>query len=415
MTPLVALRRRLDARALGLRPDEVAYVSALRAAQGVEPMRAASWAIYLMLAILACAVVWSVSARVDIITRAEARVIPEGREQVIASLEGGILRELLVREGQQVTAGQELALLDPTRFEAQQSEGEAKRLALRAALVRAEAEATGRPLAFAAELKKAKAAVAAETYSYQARQRGLNEALAMNQRNLALLEKELQVAESMSAKGLMSEVEVMRVRRQVNELNLQMQERVNRYRQEATAESVRLQTELAQLGEQMVVRDDAVRRTVLRSPVNGLVKAIRANTIGGIVGPGASVMEVVPVGERVLVELRIKPGDIGFVQVGQTAEVKLSAYDFTLYGRLRGTVRMISPDALGDTERQGPVDNTFYRALVYAERGSLQSGGKPLPVLPGMTGSGEINVGQRSVLSYLMQPMTKIQQAFQER
>ncbi|WP_395699049.1 HlyD family efflux transporter periplasmic adaptor subunit [Aquabacterium sp.] len=401
-----------------LRPDDLKYVNPLTAAHVAEPMRAAHWAIYLMLAALACAVGWSTLAHVDIITRADARVIPEGREQVIASLEGGILRELLVREGQQVHAGQELALLDPTRLEAQQNEGEAKRLALRAAIARAQAESTGRALSFPPELKNARVAVAGETESYQARQRGLQESLAMNRRNLALLEKELQVAETMSAKGLMSEVEVMRVRRQVNDLNAAMEERVNRFRQEASAELVRLQTELAQLGEQMVVRDDAVKRTVLRSPVNGLVKVIRANTIGGVVSAGSSVMEVVPIGERVLVELRVKPGDIGFIQLGQKAEVKLSSYDFAVYGRLKGQVTTISPDVLGDTERQatpGAADATYYRVMVQADRSSLKVGSKPLPVLPGMTGTGEINVGERSVLSYLMQPMTKAQQVFQER
>jgi adhesin transport system membrane fusion protein len=400
-----------------LRPDDLVYVSALRAAQVAEPLRVVHWAIYLMMAALACAVGWSLLARVDIITRADARVVPEGREQVIASLEGGILRELLVREGQQVRAGQDLALLDPTRLEAQQNEGEAKRLSLRAAIARAQAESTGRALAFPPELKNARAAVAGETESYNARQRGLNEALAMNKRNLVLLEKELNVAETMSAQGLMSEVEVMRVRRQVNDLSLGMEERINRFRQEASAELVRLQTELAQVGEQMVVRDDAVKRTVLKSPVNGLVKVIRANTVGGVIAGGASLMEIVPVGDKVLVELRIKPGDIGFVRIGQHAEVKLGAYDFAVYGRLKGTVTMISPDALGDTERQGVAtpDTTYYRVLMHAERSTLQAGGKPLPVMPGMTGTGEINVGERSVLSYLMQPMTKAQQAFQER
>jgi len=402
-----------------LRPDDLRYVNPLAAAQVAEPMNAAHWAIYLMLAILAAAAGWAVLARVDIITRADARVIAEGREQVIASLEGGILRELLVREGQQVQAGQELALLDPTRLEAQQNEGEAKRLALRAAIARAQAEASGRALQFPPELKNARAAVAGETESYRARQQGLNEALAISRRNLGLLEKELQVAETMSAKGLMSEVEVMRVRRQVNDLNQQMQERSNRYRQEASAELVRLQTELAQVGEQMVVRDDAVKRTVLKSPVNGLVKVIRINTLGGVVTAGAPVMEVVPIGEKVLVELRVKPGDIGFLQVGQAAEVKLSAYDFAVYGRLKGTVTMISPDALGDTERAaatpGAADATYYRAMVHADRSTLKVGERPLPVLPGMTGTGEVRVGERSVLSYLLQPMTKAQQVFQER
>jgi adhesin transport system membrane fusion protein len=400
-----------------LRDDDLPYVSALRAAQVPESMRAAHASIYLMLVAIACAAAWALLARVDIITRADARVVAEGREQVIASLEGGILRELFVREGQQVRVGQDLALLDPTRLEAQQNEGEVKRQALRAAMARAQAEATGQPLQFPAELRTARAAVDAETASYRTRQQALAEAQAAGRRNLALLERELGVAETMSAQGLMSEVEVMRVRRQVNDLQLAMQERVNRYRQDAAAERVRLQTELGQVGEQMVVRDDAVRRTVLKSPVDGIVKVIRVNTLGGVVNAGAAVMEVVPVGPRVLVELRVKPRDIGFLRTGQSARVKLSAYDFTLYGSLQGEVAMISPDALGDADRQVPAntDATWYRVLVRADRSTLQAQGRPLPVLPGMTGTGEVQVGERSVLSYLLQPMTKAQQAFQER
>jgi adhesin transport system membrane fusion protein len=401
-----------------LRADDLAYVSLQRAATVVEPARAASWAIYLMLAALAAAIAWASLARVDMITRGEARVIPEGREQVIASLEGGILRELLVREGDAVKAGQPLALLDPTRVEAVQAEGQARRLSLRAAIVRATAESTGQPLRFGPELKDAKDArgpVAAETASFQARQRALQEAVAISQRSLALLEKELGVAEGMSAKGLMSEVEVMRVRRQVNDLNLQVQERLNRHRQDASVELARLQTELSQLEENQVVRDDAVKRTTLVSPVNGLVKQIRSNTLGGVIAGGAPLMEIVPVGDKVLVEMRVKPADIGFLRVGQGAEIKLSAYEFTVYGSLSGKVVTISPDALGDPERAQSPDGTWYRALVEADRSSLQAGGKPLVAIPGMTGTAEVNVGERTVLSYLLRPMLKAREAFQER
>lgn len=398
-----------------LRPDDLAYVSLQRAATVVEPARAASWAIYLMLAALAAAIAWAALARVEMITRGDARVIPEGREQVIASLEGGILRELLVREGDAVKAGQPLALLDPTRVEAVQAEGQVRRMALRAAIARATAESTGQPLRFGPELKDARAAVAAETASFQARQRALQEAVTITQRSLALLEKELGVAESMSAKGLMSEVEVMRVRRQVNDLSLQVQERQNRHRQDASAELVRLQTELTQLEENQVVRDDAVKRTTLVSPVNGLVKQIRTNTVGGVIAGGAPLMEIVPVGDKVLVEMRVKPADIGFLRVGQAAEVKLSAYEFTVYGSLSGRVVTISPDALGDPERAQAPDGTWYRALVEADRSSLQAGGKPLLAIPGMTGTAEVNVGERTVMSYLLRPMLKAREAFQER
>lgn len=406
---------RSKSNAAALRQGDHAYLSPVRGAQVLEPAPAAMWAVYLMLVALAVAVAWASVAQVDIVARANARVVPDGREQVIASLEGGILRELMVREGQQVQEGQDLALLDPTRFEAQQAEGAAKRIALRATMARLQAEASGKPLQFPPEVREHTGVIEAESDSYHARQTALNEAVALNQRSLGLLGKELGVAEAMSSKGLMSEVEVMRIRRQVNDLSLQTQERINRFRQEASAELVRVRTELSLLEEQMVVRDDVLRRTVLKSPVRGLVKQIKTNTLGGVVSPGATVMEIVPIGSRVLVEARIKPADIGFVKVGQEVLVKLSSYEYTVYGGLKGTVQSISPDALGDPDRGAAADATYYRALIRAERSQLKAGDKPLAVLPGMTGMVDIRTGQRSVLGFLLRPMLKSQEAFRER
>ena len=400
-------------RGAALRSGDVPFISAVSAAQVVEAAPAAMWAVYLLLAAIAVAVGWAAVSQIDIIAKANARVVPDGREQVIASLEGGILRELLVREGEQVVQGQALALLDPTRFEAQQAEGQSRRLGLQGALARALAEATGKPLKFAPEIPKP--VVDGETESFEARQKVLTEAVDTNRRSIGLLARELLMAESMSSKGLMSEVEVMRVRRQMNDLSLQTAERVNRYRQEASGELVRLRNELSAVQEQMVVRDDALRRTTLVSPVRGVIKQIRANTIGGVIGPGASLMEILPIGSRVLIEARIKPADIGFVKVGQTVQVKLSAYEYTVYGGLSGTVQSISPDAMGDPEKAAQPEGTWYRAMVHADRNTLQVGDKQLSVLPGMTGQVEIRTGQRSVLGFLLRPMLKTQEAFRER
>ena len=395
---------------------DVPYVSPVASAQIIEPAPAAMWAVYLMLLALLVAVCWAAVAQVDIVTKANGRVVPDGREQIIASLEGGILRELLVRDGQQVTEGQALALLDPTRVEAQQAEGQAKRQALRGTLARLQAEAAGKPPTFPDDLPDE--IVHAETESFDARHRALGDAVSTNQRSIALLSRELAMAESLSNKGLMSEVEVMRVRRQANELNLQTQERINRFRQESSSEIVRVRTELSMIEEQMVVRDDALRRTTLVSPVRGVVKQIRINTLGGVVPAGAPIMELLPLGDKVLIEARVRPSDIGFVRVGQPVDVKLSAYEYTVYGSLKGTVQSISPDALGDPERAATPDGTWYRALIRAEGGQLQAvrkNDKPLQVLPGMTGTVEIRTGQRSVLGFLLRPMLKSQEAFRER
>jgi len=396
-----------------LRAGDVPFVSAVNAAQVLEPAPAAMWAVYLMLVGIAVAIVWASLAQVDIIAKANGRVVPDGREQVIASLEGGILRELLVKEGQQVTEGQALAMLDPTRVEAQQAEGNARKLSLQGTLARLQAEAAGKAPEFPSDVPEA--VVDAETESYDARQRALNEAVETNHRSALLLQRELSMAETMSAKGLMSEVEVMRVRRQLNVLLLQTQVRVYRFRQDALAELARVRTDLAMLDEQMVVRDDALRRTTLVSPVKGVVKSIKANTVGGVIGPGAPVMELLPIGPRVLVEARIKPADIGFVKLGQEVQIKLSSYEYTIYGGLHGTVVSISPDAMGDPDRAALPEGTWYRAMVRADISSLAAGDKPLAVLPGMTGQVEIRTGRRSVLGFLLRPMLKSQEAFRER
>ena len=429
-----------------LQVADLPFVSPVTGAQLLEPAPAAMWAVYLMLAALVVAVAWSALAQVDIVTKANGRVVPDGREQVIASLEGGLLRELLVREGEQVESGQPLALLDPTRAEAQQAEGQAKRLAMRGTLARLQAEASGKPLKFAPQLPPE--VVAGETESFEARRNALVEATDSVRRSMALLGRELDVSQRMSAKGLMSEVEVMRLKRQINELAAQIQERSNRFRQDASAELVRVRTELSLMEEQMVVRDDAMRRNTLTSPVRGIVKQIRANTVGGVVAPGAPVMEILPLGQHVLVEARVRPADIGFVKVGQPVLVKLSAYEYTIYGGLRGIVHSISPDALGDPERASSPDGTWYRALVRADSNSLlpqqhltkaekvataektvvstdaaaaiKKSSTPalqpaLPVLPGMNGTVEIRTGERSVLAFMLLPMLKSQEAFRER
>ncbi|MDM4764962.1 HlyD family efflux transporter periplasmic adaptor subunit [Pelomonas sp. SE-A7] len=390
-------------------------MSSLAAAQVDEPLPRVMWVLYLLLAVVVSAITWAALAQVDQVSRSEGRVVPDGREQVIASLEPGILRELLVREGQQVEAGQELVRLDPTRFEAQENEGQLRRVAMLATQARLQAESSGGRLVFPAEVTAVPRLVQAETQAYQARQHLLEEALSTMDRSIALLVKEQNVSQQMAAKGLMSDVEVMRLTRQVNELRQQRSERQGRFRQEATTELVKLQSDLAMLDEQQVVRKDALTRTVLRSPVKGLVKNIRSNTIGGIVTSGAPVMEIVPIGTRLLIEARLPPKEVGFVHVGQEAVIKLAGYDFNNLGGLEGKIEQISPDAIVDGEKVAGGDNRYYRALISAERKGLKYKGDDLPVLPGMTASIEIKTGQRSVLQFLVQPMMKSRDALKER
>ncbi|MBB4844058.1 adhesin transport system membrane fusion protein [Paucibacter oligotrophus] len=394
--------------------DEGMFMSALAAAQVDEPLPRVTWVLYLLLAALVVAVVWAGLAQVDQVSRSEGRIVPDGREQVIASAEVGILRELLVREGEQVSQGQVLARLDPTRVEAQQNEGQVKRLALLAGIARLTAESLGKPMQTPPELREHEDLMATEREAFEARQRLLDEGVASIGRSAALLGRELKMAQTMAAKGLLSDVEVMRLTRQVNELQLQRSERIARFRQEASSELVKLRNELAQQQEQMVVRQDALTRTVLSSPVRGLVKNIRANTLGGVITTGAPIMEIVPLTDAVLVETRIKPSEVGYLHVGQTARIKLGGFDYNVFGGLSGKVEYISPDALGEADAKSG-EGRYYRALIRAEGNTLRYQGKALQVIPGMSASVEIRTGERSVLSFLLRPMLKSREALQER
>jgi membrane fusion protein, adhesin transport system len=389
------------------------FLSGMKEAELVEGTPRANWAIYLMLLMVTVALLWASFARVDEVTRAEGKVVPDGREQVIASLEGGIISKIWVREGMLVDEGQALLQLDPTRVEAQRNEGQAKRESLQAARARLEAESMGTPMVFPDGLPAD--IVQGETEAHIARRRSLDEAVGVSRASLGLINRELSMAQRMADKGLMSEVEVMRLRRQANDLQLQIQERVNKFRQDANTDLIRVKTELAQLDEQLVVKKDVLSRTVLKSPVRGLVKHIKLGTVGGVVPSGAPIMEIVPLGDKVLVEARIKPSDIGFVRVGSHAEVKLAAYDYYTYGGLKGVVEYISPDALGEESKTAAQDNMYFRALIRSEVSTLKSKGKPLAVMPGMTASVDIRTGERSVLQFLLKPVLKSQEAFRER
>ncbi len=394
--------------------EEGLFVGGLNAAMINEPLPRSVWALYLLLAAVGVAVLWSALAHVDEVTRSDGRIVPDGAEQVIASLDSGILSAIMVHEGEEVEAGQPLAQLDPTRAEASQAEGQVKRLSVVAQVARLTAESLGKPLEFPRELQKQPALIASETEVFETRKRVMDEAVASTSRSIDLINRELRLSQNMASKGLMSDVEVMRLTRQVNEMQAVRSERIGRFRQDASAELARAQTELSQQSEQMVVRQDTMQRTVLKSPVRGLVKSIKINTVGGVVPSGASIMEITPLGPRVLVEARIKPKDIGFLQLGQSAIIKLNGYDYNVLGGLKGTIEYISPDALGDTDKNG--QNAYYRVVIGTERNDdLEYKGQALPVLPGMTATVEIRTGERSVLSYVLRPMMKSREAMRER
>lgn len=373
--------------------------------------------LYMVIAVAAAGLIWASLARVEEITQGEAKIVSKSREQVIQSLEGGILAEMSVHEGDVVNAGQVLLKIDPTRANASYREALSKLISLKATLSRLRAEAYDLPLVFDEQVRAAPDEVANETRAFNSRRRALVESVAALERSYSLSMREIELAEPLAAKGLLSDVELLRMRRQANDIKSQVVERRNRYRADANSEIVKLEMELSQTSENLVGRADVVERTTVTAPVRGTVKNIRISTIGGVIQPGEHILEIVPLEEQLLVEGKIRPKDVAFLRPGLPATVKITAYDYAIYGGLTGKVEHISPDTLKDDQKAaaGRGDDTYYRVLVLTEKSALQAGGKELPIIPGMVASVEIRTGEKTVLEYLLKPILKSREAFRER
>ncbi len=378
------------------------YLPDARSALLLDASPLAGLSLLLMLVVVVSGLLWADSAVLDIVTRGTGRVIPSSREQVIQSLEGGILAELYVREGDVVEPGDRLLRIDDTRSAASYQEGEAKRQALRAAIARLRAEAVGKAPEFPTDLPDE--LVASERQLYQSRRKALEEGLAGLNRSLALARQELGLTEPLVEQGVASRVELLRLRREVNDLRVQIRDRRNAFRAEARKELSAREAELARVEALNRARADQVRRTVIRSPVRGTVKNIRVTTVGGVIQPGQEIMQIVPLEDRLLIEARIRPPDIAFIHPGQKATVKITAYDFSIYGGLEGLVEHISADTIQDERHP---EESYYRVLIRTGRAHLEGREGPLPIIPGMTATVEILTGHKSVLEYLLKPVIK--------
>lgn len=369
----------------------------------------------LIVCLLAAAATWAYYSRLEEITRGDARVIASSREQVIQSLEGGILAEMLVREGATVDAGQPLLRIDETKARASYQEGYSKLISLKAAAARLRAESRGSALAFPEDVQADPEVVANETDTYEARRNALQQAITTSTASQALIAREIAITKPMVAKGLVAETELLKLQRQYNDLQMQMQERTNKHRVDAANELSKVEAELAQIQESLTARQDQVTRTVLTAPVHGIVKNIRMNTRGGVIQPGQDIMEIIPLEDQLLVEAKIRPHDVAFLRPGLPATVKISAYDYAIYGGLHGEVELISPDTLRDDEQRTAQDNRYYRVLVRTRNSALTAGGKQLPIIPGMTASVEIRTGEKTVMDYVLKPILKMREAMRER
>lgn len=386
--------------------------------------------------------VWATFAKVDEVTRGEARVVPTSQVQIVQSVDGGIVEELMVKEGQVVEVGQVLMRVDPTRFVSNLQESRVSQAALKAKQMRLEALTRGTGFNPSAELmKEAPEAVAQEARLYESRraeisaqisisqnqlaqrQQELNEVKARKEqaeRTLELMTRELNATRPMIASGAVSEVEVLRLEREVA--------RIRGDREQATAQISRVQSaileasrkieevtltsrnqmsgelsetmgKLAAMNESGKTLEDKVKKADIRSPMRGTVKRLLVNTLGAVVQPGKELVEVVPLDDALILEVQIAPKDIGFLRPEQQATVKFTAYDYSIYGGLAADVINIGADSVLDEK-----GNAFYHVRVRTHKPSLGPG---LPIIPGMVAQVDILTGKKTVLSYLLKPVLR--------
>ncbi|MGX9738734.1 MULTISPECIES: HlyD family type I secretion periplasmic adaptor subunit [Pseudocitrobacter] len=399
-------------------------------------------------------VVWASFAQVDEVTRGEGKAIPSSRLQKIQNLEGGIVSEVFVHEGQIVEAGQPLLRLDDTRFRSNVGESEADRNALIARISRLQAQIDDKPLEISPEIERDAPGIASgerELFNTQ-RERfrseisGLEEQLSQKRQelldfeakkvqfrnSLGLLQQEVRMSEPLVAAGAISKVEVLRLRRSevetrgqldsvilsipraqsaIKEIESKIAEAKGRYRSDALAELNEARTNLSKTEASGKAIEDRVNRTLVTSPVRGVVQQLLVTTIGGVIQPGSELVEIVPLDDTLLVEAKVRPQDIAFLHPGQQAMIKFTAYDYTIYGGLKGSLEHISADTITDKEGR-----SFYQIRLRTERNHLGNEEKPLLIIPGMVVSVDIMTGRKTVLSYLLKPILRAKaEALRER
>lgn len=358
---------------------------------------------------------WSLWADLDQVTRAPGTVVPSARVQIIQSAEGGVIKQMLVREGDRVRRGQLLVTLDKVSQTAAVVESNAKVDDLRTQMVRIQAELFDRPLQFPSDIAD-REFIANQTALYRQRRQALQEELKNLRSMLRLTEEELKMNLPLVESGDVSRSEILRMQRTVADLQGQISNRRNEYMQELQTEYARIEGELATAEQAMTQRRQALDQTELYAPTDGVVVNVAYNTIGAVLKPGDEVLQIVPTDDTLLVEARVPPSDIAFVRKGQEAAVKFDAYDSSIYGSAIGEVTYVSADTLTEETADGPV--SYYAANLTVETRTMRTrhAGESINLQPGMTATAEIKTGESTVFEYLTKPILKTaDEALEER
>lgn len=427
------------------RNRDIEFMSDLDAATSLAPSRASKLFLYVIAGLFVWAFAWAAFARVDERAQGVGQVMPSSDVQVVQSLEGGILSELLVAEGDRVRKDQVLVRIDDMQFASEGRGIEAQMLGLRAKQARLKAEASGGTFALPADIaQKAPDVAANEEKLYRSRAQELETGLSIirdevreAESNLAevgasmsklaksrdLLQKELAITEKLVEKKAKPELELLQLQRELNEVSgnlatasqsreaLQARlsaarkkeaEKQAAFRSQAIGELNEVETKLAAITESFKSAEDRVRRRELRSPVEGIVQKIRLKTVGGIIEPAMKLVDIVPVEDDLMVRAKISPADVAFLKPGQDVRVSITAYDPQIYGSLHGKLERISADTV--KEADGSV---YFEIDVRTDKNHLGPDSAPLPIAPGMVAETEVITGKRTVLTYLLKPLLR--------
>lgn len=355
---------------------------------------------------LAGLIIWAAWAEIDQVSRATGQVIPAGRVQLIQSADGGVIGEILVREGDRVRRGQKLVVLDPVRIQAAVEESRAKVASYRTIKSRVEAELFDRPLVFTEDVQSFPEFVANQRQLYSRRRTAQAADIGTLRNMQAIARRELEMNMPLLEFGDVSRSEIMRLQRSVADIEGQIANRQNKYLQDLQAEYSRTEEELVVAEQTLKQRLAALDAAILFAPTDGVVKNVRFTTIGAVLRPGDEVLQIVPTGDKLIIEAKVSPTDIAHLRVGQNASVKFDAYDSSIYGSAEGRVTYISPDTL--TEQKPTGEQIFYRVNVTADARSLRPRAREkIEIQPGMTATVEIKTGKNTVLRYLLKPISK--------
>ena len=362
--------------------------------------------LWLILFIIVIFMIWASVSNIDQVSRAQGQVIASSRTQVIQSSDGGVIEEMLVKEGDMVKKGQLLVKLDKTKVEASFLETRSRTAALEASLARLNAEMYNREPKFSKNLTNYPQFIQNQLMLLKKRKTAINEDLAALERMLILAKKELNISAPLLKTGDVSLTDVIKLQRQVADLESQITNKRNKYLQDIQAELSKTEEELSTAKQMLTQKQDQLDHSELSAPMAGIVKNVRITTLGGVIRPSEEVMQIVPLEDNLIIEAKVPPRDVAFLKLGLTTSIKIDAYDYTVYGSLKGKLTYISPDTLSEDLKQGEL--AYYRIQVKTD--GKRFSGKPnedLEIQPGMTATVEIKTGHNTILKYLIKPVIK--------